>query len=207
MPPGRLPHKEKRSASHFPQPPSLNPSARPALVIYFTPPDVSSRRCPFSPNPRVFASWREAAVVASGRLPKWQSPRPRRGPNRRKLEGHYWAAIPWGLPPGPPPIVSPAFSGAPEGVPGILTIPVVYTIVYNGGWRKPSNPPPEVSNSGQKGSKSVQTRSKTGLPILPNVEKTPLALAPRPFSRARRLKNPVFRPLVDTIVYMNHLVL
>jgi hypothetical protein len=64
---------------------------------------------------------------------------------------------------------------------GILTIPVGYTIVYTGRWRKAPNPPLEVSNSGQTGSKSVQTRSKTGLPILPKLEKTALALAPRGF--------------------------
>ena len=53
--------------------------------------------------------------------------------------------------------------------------------VYNGGWRKGTNRPPEVSNPDQPASKSAQRRTKTGLPILPNLEKRPLALAPRRF--------------------------
>ena len=83
---------------------------------------------------------------------------------------------------------------------GILTIPVGYTKVYNLRWSKPLNRPPEVSNSDQTGSRSAQNRSKKALPILPRVEKTALALAPRGFLPIRRLKKPVFRPPVYTIV-------
>jgi hypothetical protein len=100
----------------------------------------------------------------------------------------------------PGPALSLIISDLRKGFRGIPTIPIGDTKVYNLRWQKPLNRPPEVSNPDQTGSKSAQNRSKTGLPILPELEKTALALAPRPFSVSGGMKSGEFHPILYTIV-------
>ena len=92
------------------------------------------------------------------------------------------------------------FSDLRKGFRGIPTIPIGYTKVYNLRWSKPLKRPPEVSNPDQTGSKSVQNDENRGLPILPELEKTSLALPPRRFSASGGMKSGEFHPLLYTKV-------
>ena len=133
------------------------------------------------------------------RLPKWQSPRPRGGPNHPKS-----GTAPY-RPDRRPGLTRPigAVTDCFWGRRRIPTVPVGYTIVYNRGWPKPPGGCKKVSSSDQKRSKVIKNDQIQCCPSYQTTPKTALALSPSGFSGLHGTKGARFCPPVYTIVYSN----